>query len=178
MGAYHLRDDGELLAGHRPRRPGSTPSDARLGGQAGGKAKVRRIFNATSSATFARESWSSRTQPLDASCSVAARSRPSWIEWNSSTSTTSLFTPGLQATAQPSSRAGWQPPVGSILSRQPHSATAQSPCTTGAPPTETHFEVGRSLAIVTLPAHLGVRKLESPTSIVNLNKVDSVSGED
>ena len=39
MGPRHLRDDGELLAGGRPRRRGGAARDARVGGQAGAKPK-------------------------------------------------------------------------------------------------------------------------------------------
>lgn len=46
MGPRHLRDDGELLAGGRPRRRGGAAGDARVGGQAGGQAKVRGIVDA------------------------------------------------------------------------------------------------------------------------------------
>lgn len=46
MGPRHLRDDGELLAGGRPRRRGGAAGDARVGGQAGDQAEVRGVVNA------------------------------------------------------------------------------------------------------------------------------------
>src|SRR3954451_10545578 len=46
VGPHHLRDDGELLAGRRSRGRGSAASHARVGGQAGGQAEVRRVVDA------------------------------------------------------------------------------------------------------------------------------------
>jgi len=46
VGPRHLRDDGELLAGGRPRRRGGAAGDARVGGQAGGQAEVRGVVDA------------------------------------------------------------------------------------------------------------------------------------
>src|SRR5688572_21782645 len=46
VGPRHLRDDGELLAGGRPRRREGAAGAARVGGQAGGQAEVRGVVDA------------------------------------------------------------------------------------------------------------------------------------
>ena len=118
LGPRHLRDDGELLAGGRPRRRGGAAGDARVGGQPGGQAEVRGVVDAkglpvrptaTTSppATCARACRSSRTRPRPACSSVAASSRPSWTGCRSDRRVpSSSSTPGSPATARPSTQQG------------------------------------------------------------------------